>query len=166
MIKAMTIVPRRFGSVKLVLALCVFSVGCGLATNQKIAVNQFSDSTVILGDTTTSEFRAMRDATVKMNTARLVLEGKRPELANETSLDRGFELQRVETVTGATRALAAYGRSLLALVTDTQSSELQEASNEFVASFSRIPNINNQLSDQQLKAMGTEIQEVGDLWIE
>jgi hypothetical protein len=166
MIKLITLIRRRVRVVNVVPVLWMFSVGCGLATNQKIAVNQFSESAVMLGDTTTTEVKAMRDTTVKMNIARLVLVGKDPKLADETSLDRGFDFKRVEVVTGATRALAAYGRTLLALVTDTQSSELHAASNEFLASLRRVPNIKSEINDQQLKAIGTVIQEVGGFWIE
>lgn len=42
-------------------------------------------------------------------------------------------------MSGATRALAAYGKSLAALVDDTQSAEIKAASNEFVASLGRLP---------------------------
>ena len=168
MVNLMTIIPRRYCLLNFIFALGIFGAGCALTANQKMAVSQFSESAVTLGDTTTSEVRVMRDTTVKMNIARLILGGKSADkrLGDQTSLDRGFDFDRVQIVTGATQALAAYGRTLLALVADTQSSELQAASNEFVASFSRIPNVNSQLSDQQLKAIGTAIQEVGGLWIE
>ena len=142
--------------------------GCALTGQQKAAVSQFSDSAVVLGDTTSSELRAMRDATVKMTLERLLLGGKSkdPNLGDQASLDRGFDLDRVETIAGATRALSAYGRSLAALVDDRQTAELRAASNEFVASLGRVPAARGQMSDAQLQAIGTAVQEVGGLWIE
>lgn len=142
--------------------------GCALTSAQKAAVGQFSDSAATLGDVTSSELMAMRDGTVKMTTERLLLGGKSkdPNLGDQTSLDRGFELKRVEAVSGATRALAAYGKSLAALVNDTQSAELKAASNEFVASFGRVPTAKNHIDDQQLEAIGTVIQDVSGFWIE
>src|SRR4029453_14854579 len=142
--------------------------GCALTTTQKAAVSQFSGSAIILGDTTSSELNAMRDATVKMTLERLLLGGKSkdPNLGDQASLDRGFDVDRGETVAGATRALAAYGRSLAALVDDTQSAELRTASNEFGAGRGRVPAARAQLSDAQLQAIGTVVQEVGGLWVE
>ena len=92
--------------------------GCALTAQQKAAVSQFSRSATTLGDVTSSELIAMRGDTMKMTIERLLLGGKSkdPNLGDQTSLNRGFELKRVETVSGATRALAAYGNSLAALV--------------------------------------------------
>ena len=142
--------------------------GCALTAAQKAAVSQFSDSAAALGDITSSELIAMRDGTVKMTMERLLLGGKSKdkELGNQATLDRGFELKRVEAVSGAARALAAYGKSLGALVNDTQSADLKAASNEFIASLGRVPAATEHINDQQLGAIGTVIQDVGGFWIE
>jgi hypothetical protein len=131
-------------------------------------VSQFSDSAATLGDVTSSQLKAMRDGTVEMTKQRLLLAGKTrdPNLADQTSLDRGFEVNRVETVSGAAQALAAYGKSLAALVNDSQSAELQAASRDLVASLGRVPEAKEKLSDKQLEAIGTAVQEVGGLWVE
>lgn len=153
----------------LILAILVsILTGCALTTKQKAAVGQFSDSASTLGEVTSSELKAMRNGTVKMTIERLLLDGKSQyqNLGNQASLDRGFELERVEAVLGATRALAAYGKSLAALVDDTQSAELKVASNEFVASLGRVPTAKQHISDQQLEAIGTVVQDVGGFWIE
>lgn len=149
-------------------ALLATFAGCALTAEQRAAVSQFSGSAATLGDVTSSELIAMRDDTVKMTIERLLLGGKSKEqnLGDQTSLDRGFDVERVETVSGATQALAAYGKSLAALVDDTQSPELKTASNEFVASLGRVPTAKEHLSDAQLGAIGTAVQEVGGLWIE
>lgn len=158
----------RRSSVLTVVVLIGLLSGCALTAHQKAAVSQFSDSAERLGNVTSSELKAMRDDTMKMTMERLLLGGrsKDPNLGDQTSLDRGFELKRVETVSGATLALAAYGRSLAALVDDTQSADLQSASNEFVASLGRVPTVKEQLNDKQLEAIGSVVQEVGGLWIE
>jgi len=158
---------RWCGILTLTVLLGTFT-GCALTAKQKVAVRQFGGSAATLGDVTSSELRAMRDDTVKMTIERLLLggESKDPNLGDQTSLDRGFEVKRIETVSGATRALAAYGKSLEALVDDMQSAELITASNEFVASLGRVPTMKEQLSDKQLESIGTVIQDVGGFWIE
>jgi hypothetical protein len=158
---------RRRIAVSVAVALLLLT-GCALSTKQKAAVSQFSDSAATLGDVTSSQLKAMRDGTVEMTKQRLLLAGKSrdPNLGDQASLDRGFEVSRVETVTGAAQALAAYGKSLAALVNDSQSAELQAASRELVASLGRVPEAKEKLSDKQLEAIGTVVQEVGGLWIE
>ena len=151
----------------LALVLVPFA-GCALTAQQKAAVSQFSGSATALGDVTSSQLNAMRDDTMRMTIERLLLGGKSkdPNLGDQTSLDRGFDVERVETVLGATQALAAYGKSLAALVEDTQLAELKAASNEFVASLGRVPTAKEHLSDEKLQAIGTVVEEVGGLWIE
>lgn len=158
---------RRRIAVSLAVALLLLT-GCALSTKQKAAVSQFSASAATLGDVTSSQLKAMRDGTVEMTKQRLLLAGRSrdPNLGDQASLDRGFEVSRVETVTGAAQALAAYGKSLAALVNDSQSAELQAASRELVASLGRVPEAREKLSDKQLEAIGTVVQEVGGLWIE
>jgi len=142
--------------------------GCALSARQKAAVSQFSDSAATLGDVTSSQLKAMRDGTVEMTKQRLLLAGRSRDanLGDQTSLDRGFEVSRVETVSGAAQALAAYGKSLAALANDSQSAELQAASHDLVASLGRVPEAKEKLSDKQLEAIGTVVQEVGGLWVE
>jgi hypothetical protein len=158
----------RWRSALTLAVLAAVFAGCALTAQQKAAVSQFSDSATTLGDVSSSELKVMRDETIKMTTERLLLGGKSkdPNLGDQTSLDRGFEVTRVETVSGATRALAAYGKSLAALVDDTQSADLKAASNEFVASLGRVPAAKDKLSDKQLEAIGTAVQEVGGLLVE
>ena len=158
---------RRRIAVSLAVALLLLT-GCALSTKQKAAVSQFSDSAATLGDVTSSQLKAMRDGTVEMTKQRLLLAGRSrdPKLGDQASLDRGFEVSRVETVTSAAQALAAYGKSLAALVTDSQSAELRAASRELVASLGRVPEAKEKLSDKQLEAIGTVVQEVGGLWID
>lgn len=160
-----TAFPRRAFSLAAALALLT---GCALSATQKAAVGQFSDSATTLGDVTSSQLKAMRDGTVEMTKQRLLLAGKSrdPNLGDQTSLDRGFEVSRVETVSGAAQALAAYGKSLAALVNDSQSAELHAASRDLVASLGRVPEAKERLSDRQLEAIGTVVQEVGGLWVE
>jgi hypothetical protein len=160
-----TALPRRAFSLAVALVLLT---GCALSARQKAAVGQFSESAATLGDVTSSQLKAMRDGTVEMTKQRLLLAGKSrdPNLGDQTSLDRGFEVSRVETVSSAAQALAAYGKSLAALVNDSQSAELQAASRDLVASLGRVPEAKERLSDKQLEAIGTVVQEVGGLWIE
>ena len=160
-----TALPRRILFLAVALVLLT---GCALSARQKAAVGQFSESAATLGDVTSSQLKAMRDGTVEMTKQRLLLAGRSrdPNLGDQTSLDRGFEVSRVETVSSAAQALAAYGKSLAALVNDSQSAELQAASRDLVASLGRVPEAKERLSDKQLEAIGTVVQEVGGLWVE
>lgn len=160
--------PARCCSLLTLAVLVSILTGCALTATQKAAVSQFSNSAATLGDVTSSELGVMRNGTVKMTIERLLLGGKSKDtnLGDQTSLDRGFELERVETMSGAAQALGAYGKSLAALVDDTQSAELKAASNEFVASLGRVPTAKQYINDQQLEAIGTVIQDVGGFWIE
>ena len=157
-----------WGSVLILGLILTFGTGCALSAKQKAAINQFSDSATTLGDVTSSELKAMRNGAVKMTIERLLLGGKSkdPNLGDQTSLDRGFELSRMEAVAGATRALAAYGKTLTALVDNTQSGDLNAASQEFVASLGRVSEAQQRLTDEQLEAIGAAIQEVGTLWVD
>ncbi len=160
--------PARWCGFLTIAVLVSILTGCALTATQKSAVSSFSNSASAVGDVTSSELKAMRDGAVKMTTERLLLDGKNKynKLGDQASLDRGFDLKTVETVSGATQALAAYGKSLAALVDDTQSAELKAASNEFVASLGRVPTAKEHINDQQLEAIGTVIQGVGGYWIE
>jgi len=107
-----TALPRRAFSLAVALVLLT---GCALSARQKAAVGQFSESATTLGDVTSSQLKAMRDGTVEMTKQRLLLAGKSrdPNLGDQTSLDRGFEVSRVETVSGAARAKTKSQRTRL-----------------------------------------------------
>src|SRR5262245_64181010 len=154
-----TALPRRIFFLAVALVLLT---GCALSARQKAAVGQFSDSAATLGDVTSSQLKAMRDGTVEMTKQRLLLAGRSrdPNLGDQASLDRGFEVSRVETVSGAAQALAAYGKSLAALINDSQSAELQAASRDLVARLVRVPEPKEKLSDKQLEDICTVVSEV------
>ena len=158
----------NWGIVLILGVILCSGTGCALSAKQKAGITQFSDSAATLGDVTSSELKAMRDGAVKMTIERLLLGGKSkdPNLGDQTSLDRGFELNRLETVSGATEALAAYGKTLTALVDDTQSADLNAASQKFVSSLGRVPEARKQLTDDQLESVGTAIQDVGRFWVD
>jgi len=157
-----------WGGVLVLGLILTFGTGCALSAKQKAAINQFSDSAATLGDVTSSELQAMRNGAVKMTIERLLLGGKSKDqnLGDQTSLDRGFELSRMEAVTGATRALAAYGKTLTALVDNTQASDLNAATQEFMASLGRVSEAQKRLTDEQLEEIGAAVQEVGTLWVD
>lgn len=142
--------------------------GCALTGAQKAAIGQFGSAASSLGTTTSTQLVAMREDTIKMNVERLVIGGESRDanLGNETTLDRGFEVKTVQTVIGATNALAAYGQSLTALATNTQAAALKTASDNLVTSLGSLPGVADAISPKQLSAIGTAVQEVGGIWIE
>jgi hypothetical protein len=163
--KRNTLTGRWFRLLSFAALLGVFA-GCALTARQKAAVSKFSGSAVTLGDITSSELIAMRDDAVKMTIERLLLGGKskNSNLGDQASLDRGFEMEKVETVSGATQALAAYGRSLAALIDKKQSTDLAAACNEFVATLGRVPAARECVTDEQLQAIGSVAGIVGGIW--
>lgn len=148
--------------------LAVALGGCALTSGQRAAITQFGTAASSLGTTTSTQLLAMREDTIKMNVERLVIVGKSrdPRLAGEQTLDRGFEIKTVQTVMGATNALAAYGQSLNALASDTQTADLKAASDNLVTSLGSLPGFTDAISPKQLSAIGSAIQEVGGIFIE
>lgn len=159
---------HRHAWMRVVVAALVLTTGCALTGPQKGAVSQFSQSAATLGQVTSSELIRMRETTVKMNTARLALGGpsRDPNLADPLSLDRGFDLKRVATISGATQALAGYGQTLVALVDDTQSATLKAASEDFISGLRRVPSAMSHISDAQLDQVGSALQNVAGFWLE
>lgn len=158
----------RFASWICTLLVAVAVGGCALTGAQKAAIGQFGSAASSLGTTTSTQLLAMREDTIKMNVERLVIGGASREenLANERTLDRGFEVKIVQTVIGATNALSAYGQSLTALATNTQAAALKTAGDNLVTSLGSLPGIADAVSTKQLSAIATAVQEVGGIWIE
>lgn len=150
----------RLAAVAMVLGLLG---GCALTAQQKTAVAGFGSAAHVLGDVSTAELAAIREDTIRMNNERLLLEGvsKDTRLADQKHLDLGFELAKVETIGGATRALAAYGKMLSALATDTQGAEIQAASLQFAASVGSLPGMADKLSGEKLGLIGTAVSSIG-----
>jgi len=147
--------------------LTIAILGCGLTGKQKLALTAFSRSTVTLGEATSTEMKAFRTDGLEANAQVLLLKGETdtPGLPRLTSLDRGYELARVQPVIRAGEALAAYGKTLAALTSSTQADTLKRASTDFLQSL-------GQLSDTQapglaqLDAFGTAVQDISGWWIE
>ena len=164
--------PDRFHSLKqpaLCLGACLLlaSLGCGLTAKQKATLADFSKSAATVGEAASTEMQAFRDQGIQANTQVLLLKGETtvPGLPKLSSLDRGYELSRVQPVIRAAGALAAYGKTLAALTSDTQTADLKKASTDLVQSLGQLPEA-KEIPPEQLGAFGTVIQEVGGLWIE
>jgi hypothetical protein len=147
-------------------AMLAMLTGCALTPQQKDAVGGFGAAANILGDVTTSELDAIRDDTVRMNTERLLLTGRSPQLPDQETLDTGFTLGTVETISGATRALAAYGKMLAGLANDTQSADIQAASQEFAANVGSLPGVKAQLGDDKLNVIGSAVNSLGSTFVD
>ncbi len=146
--------------------LIVSLVGCGLTSKQKLALTSFSRSVVTLGEATSAEMQVFRADGIQANVQVLLLRGETvtPGLPKLASLDRGYELSRVQPVIRAADALAAYGKTLAALTGNTQADDLKKAGMDFMQSLSQLPEAKD-LGQAQFDAFGTVIQEVGGLWV-
>jgi len=145
--------------------------GCGgLTTIQKDAVTKFGDASEKLGAATGAELVIVRDGIVQMNLERLMLEGYQASSRTSgvyptpTELDHGLNTDAVATISAATQALAAYGKTLVALVADTQTAEVKKAAATFSASLGSVPN--SGLSEGQRTAIGDAIEGLGGFLIE
>jgi len=150
-------------------ALMGFALGCApLTVQQKSAVSGFSWAAASVGSVTAAELATMRDETIAMTTQRLLLGGKSkdPRLADMNSLDRGFDLDRIEVVINAANALQNYGSGLACLVQDGQTPGLRDAANQFAANLGRIPEIRDSMNANQIGFVGALVQQVGGFWVE
>ena len=144
-------------------AVLVLLSACGLTTSQRAAVRNFSQATAALGEATSGELVGMRNATIRMNTARAQLS---PPGAIEGPLEGPFSADAVIARTQAATVLHDYGALLQALVDDTQEQELQTASDRFVASVRGLPGASKKISETQLAGMGQLVQAAGGVLVE
>jgi hypothetical protein len=134
--------------------------GCGLTGAQREATARFARATAGLGEYTAKEFAGLRGMTIEMNTYDIAIGGT----ANPNDLDESLNPDRIAARVAAATALSSYGQLLLSLVEETQEAELKAASDNFVSSFRNVSG--KRLSDTQLDALGTLVQEVGGLLVE
>jgi len=148
--------------------LTAASLGCGLTARQKLVLADFSKSAATVGEATSGELKTFREKGIQANTQVIVLKGESPipGLPQLGSLDRGYELSRVQPVIRAADALAAYGQTMAALVNDTQTSDIKKASTDLMQSLGQLPEVKAHLAAEQLDAFGTVIQEIGGIWVE
>jgi hypothetical protein len=151
-----------------VILLLATGVGCGLTAKQKMALADFSRSAATVGEATSMEMQVFREKGIQANTQILLLKGepKVEGLPTLASLDRGYELGRVQPIIRAAQALAAYGKTMAALTNDTQTDELKKASTDLVQSIGQLPEARGHLGQEQLDAFGTIVQDIGSLWVE
>jgi hypothetical protein len=158
----------RRTSFLMAILLAALGLGCGLTAKQKLALATFSHSAATVGEVTASEMKTFREQGIQANTQVLLFKGESPvaNLPKLDSLDRGYELKRIQAVTDAAGALAAYGQTLGALAGDTPTADLKKASTDLLHSLGQVPEVKAQVSQSQMDAVGTVIQDVGGFWIE
>jgi hypothetical protein len=147
------------------LAFCL--LGCGLTAKQKLALTAFSGSAVTLGEATSEEMKAFRADGMEANAQVLLLKGEpdTPGLPKLASLDRGYELARVQPLVRTADALAAYGRTLAALTGNTQAGALKKASSDFLQSLGQLSGAEAP-GQVQLDAFGRAVQDLDGWWLE
>lgn len=155
---------RSIGRAIVTGACMVALSACGLTTTQRAAVRNFSQATAAFGEVSAGELARMRDATIRMNAARVELAGGAGE--DIESLEGAFTIQAVMARAQAANTLGAYGELLQALVDDTQEKELQTAADRFVASVRGLPGTEKSLTDDQLASIGKLVQLGGSLVVE
>jgi hypothetical protein len=145
--------------------LAIALLGCGLTAKQKLAVSAFSRSTVTLGEATSAELKVFRTDGIEANAQVLLLRGEvdTPGLPKVASLDRGYELARIQPILRAADALAAYGKTLAALAGDSQAGSLQKAGTDLLQSLGPLPGAET-LGPGQADAFGTVTRGIGGWW--
>ena len=156
-------IDRRVWLVAFLLLTSLLS-GCALTSAQRAAVNAFGGAAKEVGTTTSTQVLAMRASVIQMNTERLVMSGHSDIPDDTRTLDRTLNLTTVQTVIGATDALAAYGQALVALATNDESAKLKTSTDQLTGSLTSLPG--GLLSAEQAGAIAIAIQEVGGIFVE
>lgn len=169
--------PRRGITRRADLLLCILAVpmvgllsGCGLTAAQKDAVAKFGESAAKLGTATGTQLSVAREIEVKMNLERILLQGyidpgdmSRSGL-DPTKLDQSLPSEAAEIIMSAANGLAAYGKTLVALVTDTQTPELKAAASTLSINLASIPGA--QLTASQQGAITSAVTGISGFLIE
>jgi len=135
------------------LVLVTFVAACGLTSEQRAVATQLGHAAQSSGDFASDQFPKLRQMVISMNETDVEIGGTR----KPGELDKNFSASTVAIRVQAARALASYGELLIALVTETQAAELQQASNDFVSSVKSISG--KRLSDAQLDAIGSIVDQ-------
>ena len=141
--------------------LCLGLTGCGLTVRQRAAISKFSATTTALAGQVEENLIQTRDDVVALRTGmfQLGVTG-----VSQADLDGGLDVKQLEKRLRAAAALKRFGRLLETLATDTQTGELQAASDNFVTSLRQVQGVN--VSDAKAEAIGQVIARVGGLFIE
>jgi hypothetical protein len=140
--------------------------GCALTSTQKEAAGNFAQASANIGDFAATEFTHFRTATIDMNVTSVAIRGRASLLnaKNEPNLDEALKPTAVIERVKSAQALSSYGKLLFSLVTETQETELKQASDNFVNSFKSVNGKN--LSNAQLDGLGQLVHAIGSLWVE
>ncbi len=136
----------------------ILLAGCGLTNQQRDAATRLGNASEQIGDAASDEFLKLRDTAIAMNKIDVEIGGSR----DYKELDKNFDAKTIAVRVQAAQALASYGKLLTALVTATEADQLKTAANDFVSSVKGISG--KKLSDSQLEALGSIVQEIGS-WI-
>lgn len=145
-----------------VIAAAMVLGGCGLSSAQRQATVRFADATSALAELSAQEFKQSRLDVIEMNTARRRLgdTGVRAEV-----LDENFELSAVQARVDMVEALSRYADLLKALATGSESANLQTASDNLVASLTRLGKVKGlelNASAEQLGSLGSIVRTAGE----
>lgn len=141
--------------------LCLGLTGCGLTVRQRAAISKFSSTTIALADQVEENLIQTRNDVVALRTGIFELGDSEVHLDN---LDAGLDVKELEIRLRASAALKRFGHLLETLATDTQTGELQAASDKFVTSLRQVAEMD--LSPAKAEAIGQVIAKVGGIFIE
>lgn len=138
--------------------------GCGLSQVQKDSIGQFSRSSASFSETVTSQLIDARGTVMDLNAAVLALAPQR--IKDREKIDGALTPERISARIRAAETLQSYAQLLLALVEDTQQTELADASAKFTQSVRGLDPDSRKLSEEQLTAVGEVVQDIGGLIVE
>lgn len=150
---------RHVSKTLCVALILIWTSGCGLTTKQKAVTTRFSAATIDLTSLAAAEFVNTRNDVIEMNTLRKQLDDK-----TVNRLEGNLTLERTKIRVEAVNALKEYGQLLHTLTTSSQTEELKNASESFVAGLKKVDAVS--LSDTEAGAIMQAVQSVGGLWIE
>lgn len=155
--------PRRRGT-HLGLAFFFLLASCGLTIQQREAVRSFGEAARDFGHAAAEQIAALRSDVVQTNAG--VLAFDHTKIKDPAHLDGGLTTEVVATRVRAAKALQAYGELLVAIVDDTQASQLQDATSAFTKSLRGVDPAKVKVSDEQLDSIGQLVRTIGGWWVE
>ncbi|MFO0995730.1 MAG: hypothetical protein U1F33_03530 [Alphaproteobacteria bacterium] len=155
---------RQSVRVGLLLALTLLLGACGMNTERRDAVGEFSRATARFGAMASNEIIEARRAVVDLNTYVVALDPAK--LPRRQELEGPFTPAAVEGRVRAAEALRRYGELLAAIVHDESDVKVAHAAQRFTGSIKQLDRATVKLSDDELTAIGKATAAIGGIAID
>ena len=143
------------------ISLTLLLGACGMNTEQRDAVAEFSRATARFGAMASNEIVETRQTVVDLNTYVLALDPAR--LPRREELEGPFTAAAVESRVRAAETLRSYGELLAAIVRGDDDPRARTAAQRFNTSVKRLDRTTAKLNDDDLTAIGKAVAAIGGI---